>query len=40
MKSTMNLHSAAEDAVGLTLLIAISRHCKTTNLDPVDAMRE
>jgi hypothetical protein len=40
MQSTMNLHSAAEDAVGLTLIIAMARHYKTTNLDPVDAMRE
>jgi NADH:ubiquinone oxidoreductase subunit K len=33
-------NAAAEAAVGLTLIIAISRHCKTTNRDPVDAMKQ
>ena len=31
--------AAAEAAVGLALIIAIYRHCKTTNLDQIDSMR-
>jgi NADH:ubiquinone oxidoreductase subunit K len=31
--------AAAEAAVGLALIIAIYRHCRTANLDEVDAMK-
>ena len=31
--------AAAEAAVGLALIISIYRHCRTTNLDQVDAMK-
>src|ERR1700749_4115918 len=31
--------TAAEAAVGLSLIISIYRHYKTTNLDPIDSMR-
>ena len=31
--------AAAEAAVGLALIISICRHCRTTNLDQVDAMK-
>jgi len=31
--------AAAEDAVGLALIISIYRHYKTTNLDQIDSMR-
>ncbi len=31
--------AAAEAAVGLALIIAIYRHCKTTNLDQIDTLK-
>lgn len=31
--------AAAEAAVGLALIIAIYRHCKTTSLDRIDSLR-
>jgi NADH:ubiquinone oxidoreductase subunit K len=31
--------AAAEAAVGLALVIAIYRHCRTTNLDQVDSLK-
>lgn len=31
--------AAAEAAVGLALIIAIYRHCKTTNLDKMDSLK-
>ncbi len=31
--------AAAEAAVGLALIIAIYRHCKTTNLDEMDTLK-
>jgi NADH-quinone oxidoreductase subunit K len=31
--------AAAEAAVGLALIIAIYRHCRTTNLDQIDSMK-
>lgn len=31
--------AAAEAAVGLALIIAIYRHCQTTNVDQVDSMK-
>jgi len=31
--------AAAEAAVGLALIIAIYRHCRTTNLDRVNSMK-
>mgnify|MGYP000282605450 CR=1 FL=1 len=31
--------AAAEAAVGLALIIAIYRHCQTTNLDQIDSMK-
>ena len=31
--------AAAEAAVGLALIIAIYRHCQTTNLDEIDSMK-
>ncbi len=31
--------AAAESAVGLALVIAIYRHCKTANVDQIDSMK-
>ena len=41
MRTTMSKSegTAAEAAVGLTLIIAMYRHDKTTNLDEVDSMK-
>jgi NADH-quinone oxidoreductase subunit K len=31
--------AAAEAAVGLALIIAVYRHCRTTNVDQIDSLK-